>query len=165
MSKHIRALKTDKEYAIPIALAQALMIKNQQVGFDSIDMIVSIPIHADKRRTRGFDQAEEIGTNLARLLSKQFSNILVKTQNISLHEITSLPDKIEKVKGLYSCDRTLHGERLLIVDDTATTGLDLGECAKILRQSGASLVRGFVGGRTVFRVNDSPPETGSPVGS
>ena len=98
----------------------------------------------------GFDQAEEIGTGLAGLLNIQFSNLLVKTKNISLHEVTSLPEKIEAVKGLYSCDAKLHGERILLVDDTATTGLDLGECAKVLRQHGASGICGFVGGRTVF---------------
>jgi predicted amidophosphoribosyltransferase len=152
MSRHVLLLKKYKDYAVPIALALGLIATTDKSEVDKCDLIAHVPIHVDKRKVRGFDQAEEIAIILSTLLNKPCSNALVKTQNIELHSAGGLMDRIVRVKGLYSCDEAFHGERILLVDDIATTGLDLAECAKILHEKGTSTVNGLVGGRTVFRI-------------
>ena len=156
MTKHVLSLKTDREYAVPIALAQALILHVYSLDIDEIDAIAHVPIHQEKKRDRGFDQGEEIATHLSTILEKPRSNVLVKTQNIILHSIPGgLMARREKVRGLYGSSALLHRERILLVDDIATTGLDLAECAKVLKQAGAGQVNGLVGGRAVFRIPTS----------
>jgi predicted amidophosphoribosyltransferase len=159
MTEHILSLKTTREYAIPIALAQALVLRAYGLDIDDIDAIAHVPIHEEKKRSRGFDQAEEIANHLCVMLDRPHSDVLVKTQNIILHSIPGgVMARREKVKGLYGSSALLHGERILLVDDVATTGLDLAECAKVLRQAGADVVNGLVGGRAVFRIPTSTEE-------
>jgi len=128
-----------------------LTVHNRYRELSGVDFIVSVPLHPDKRIERGFDQAEEIGQKLASLLNKPFISPLVKTRNVSIHSIPRLMDKLEAVKGLYSCTRNCDDKQFLLVDDIATSGLDLAECAKALKESGAFKVDALVAGRTVFR--------------
>jgi len=151
LTRHVLALKKDQKYAIPIALALSLTLHNRYRELLDVHFIVPVPLHPDKRTKRGFDQAEEIGQKLASLLSKTFISPLVKTRNVSIHSIPRLMDKLEAVKGLYSCTGDYDGKQLLLVDDIATSGLDLAACAKALKESGAFKVDALVAGRTVFR--------------
>jgi predicted amidophosphoribosyltransferase len=151
MTSHVLQLKRDREYAVPIAQALALIATNSYKDLLDVDLVVPVPLHSTKRTERGFDQAEEIGRALSLLLNRPIGCHLVKTRNVSIHSIPRLMDKINEVEGLYSCSEDLGEKSVLLVDDVATSGLDLGECARVLRLSGASRVRALVGGRTVFR--------------
>jgi len=151
MTKHVLSLKNSQGYATPVAQAMALTVKKKYAELLDADLIVPVPLHADKKAQRGFDQAEELGRLLGCLLRKPFANPIVKTRNESIHSIRQLPEKMERVKGLYSCSESLKRKRILLIDDIATSGLDLGECAKVLRQSGALQINALVAGRTVFR--------------
>jgi len=151
MSQHIRLLKQNRDYAVPIAKGLELIMVKKHRDLLSSNLIIPVPLHSVKKARKGFDHAEEIASQLATLLEKRFANPITKTIDLEMHTINHLPDKIEAVRGLYTCTKAFNKERILLIDDTATTGLDLSECAKVLRQQGASEINALVAGRTIFR--------------
>ncbi len=151
ISRHILRFKDQRDYAFPLGLAMALYIRKIAPELSGYDAIVPVPIHPDKRLQRGYDQAEEMAKVLSCQIGVRVITPIRKVTNLSLHTVPTLPDKIAQVKGLYECAQELSAKKVLLIDDTATTGLDLGECAKALKEKGSSQIRGLVAGRTVLR--------------
>jgi predicted amidophosphoribosyltransferase len=58
--------------------------------------------------------------------------------------------RASNVAGAFSATRALDGRSILLVDDVATTGATLIECAKACRAAGAGSVRALVFARDVF---------------
>ena len=107
------------------------------------DAIVPVPLHWRRYFSRGFNQA----TSLARPLSKQFRIPILK-RNLRRVRYTrpqvSLPRK-ERKSNIVNAFKIRHpakvaGKKLLLIDDVITTGATLNECARVLKDAGASEV-------------------------
>lgn len=130
-------------YAKPLAvpMVQALLEKNA-VGFDAV---VYVPMHPDKQRVRGYNQAELLAREVAALMGIPCESLLVKTRdNPPQHTMESTAAKQKNVRGLFKAfdKAAVKGKSILLVDDVLTSGATLGECAKVLRRSGAADVFG-----------------------
>jgi ComF family protein len=108
------------------------------------DFVTYVPSDGPTRRRRGFNQAE--------LIARAYA----KSHGVPLHE-TLLRQKHVRQVGLNRKQRlaatadsfviarySVNGKKVLLVDDVVTTGATLSECAKTLRQAGASKVWGLV---------------------
>ena len=49
----------------------------------------------------------------------------------------SYNERHENIRGVFSFEEELHGERIVIIDDVITTGATMNECIKILKEAGA----------------------------
>lgn len=116
---------------------------HEQFNDAGIDMIVPVPLHWFKKRTRSFNQSER----LAGLISTE-TGIPVKTnilrRNVPTPTQTRLSrtERAENVKRAFSFRprSKLNGETALLVDDVMTTGATASSCARILKQNGAGEV-------------------------
>lgn len=105
------------------------------------DVVVPVPLHPQRQRQRGFNQAVEI----ARPIAKRFG-IPLALQQCHRTKITepqsSLPAKQrhKNVKGAFQADEELRGKHVAIVDDAMTTGHTINELAKTLRKTGVSRI-------------------------
>jgi competence protein ComFC len=109
----------------------------------NIDIIISIPLHKSKERTRGFNQAHLI----ARELSKEIkvlenSQLLTRIKNTKSQSKLDKNDRILNVKDAFQIkdEKKVEGKTLLLIDDIATTGATMGECSKSLLEAGAKEV-------------------------
>ncbi len=63
-------------------------------------------------------------------------------------KIKSYQERLSNLHGAFSvpsqAKEALRGKRILLIDDIATTGATLFECAKILKDSGAKEVFGAI---------------------
>lgn len=112
--------------------------------------VVPMPLHPDKLRQRGFNQALEIARLLATELALPLrSSACQRTR--ATHTQTDLPlkERPDNVRNAFFCADRLDGQHLLLVDDVMTTGASLHECAKALKQVGADRVTAVVVGRTL----------------
>ncbi len=115
-----------------------------------IDLIIPMPMHHERIRQRGFNQALEI----ARYISKKLHTPLdftscSRTKLMPPQASLPLKERIRNVQGVFNCDQNLHGLRVALVDDVMTTGASLNELAKTLKQAGAAHVECWVIARTL----------------
>ncbi len=115
------------------------------------DVVVPVPLHPDRQRERGCNQAELIARPLARRLHlKQGAYLLVRTKPRPARLVLSRKEHWDSVLGAYATRKGLRVDKLrvLLLDDVLTTGATLDSCARALKQAGAAAVLGL----TVARV-------------
>lgn len=104
------------------------------------DYITFVPLHKQKRKTRGFNQSREIATTLSDLTNIELLPLLTKTKQTKSQ--MSVSNKELRSKNLEGCFEVINSvdkkqikdKTILIVDDVFTTGSTLNECAKILKK-------------------------------
>lgn len=125
------------------------------------DVVVPVPLHPDRQRERGYNQAELIARPLARRLHlKQGAYLLMRTKPRPARLVLSRKEHWESVRGAYATRKGLRVDKLrvLLVDDVMTAGATLDACARALKSAGASSVLGL----TVARVVTGRSPSGSP---
>ena len=112
----------------------------------SQNMIMPIPLHSRKKLWRGFNQAEILARIVADFFNSElFINKLIKIKKSKPQaKLNKLQRKIN-IKGCFAWrGNSLAGRNIILVDDVATTGSTLNECAKVLKENGAGKVWGLV---------------------
>jgi ComF family protein len=115
------------------------------------DVVVPVPLHPERQRERGYNQAELIARPLAKRLNLRFeSRLLARTKPRPPQLVLSRSEHWKSVRGAYATREGLQVDnlRVLLVDDVLTTGATLDACARALRKAGAAAVLGL----TVARV-------------
>jgi ComF family protein len=118
-----------------------------------LDIVVPVPLHAERQRERGYNQAELIARPLSRLLGLRFEpRVLVRTKPRPSRLILSRSERWASVRGAYSTREGLRvdNQRVLLVDDVVTTGATLDTCTRALKRAGAATVLGLTVGRVAF---------------
>lgn len=107
-------------------------------------LIIPVPLHAERRLKRGFNQAAELGRALSRLMRLPLDELsLVRTRHTERHR--ALMDeraRRESVSEAFSVTRPrlIDSERILLIDDVYTTGATVSACAAQLLKAGAESV-------------------------
>ena len=122
------------------------------------DVVVPVPLHRQRQRERGYNQADLIARPLARRLGLPCRPVLLvrtKPRPDKLH--LSLEERWSSVRGAFAAKpgSRVDNLRVLLVDDVMTTGATLDACARALRQAGARTVIGL----TVARALGNPLPT------
>lgn len=110
--------------------AQELKDASADLAFD---IIVPVPLHVQRQKDRGFNQAECIAKGVAEVLEKPViaDLILRKRMNSSLTRM-SKRTRIETMRSAYELNpkygKKYSGARVLLVDDVLTTGSTLIAC-------------------------------------
>ncbi len=105
-----------------------------------IDIITFAPRRPEEARLYGFDQSEEIAKAFSNETGLPYSALL-KRKGFSLPQ-KKLKRKLrtKNIVGRFICTKSIKGKRILLIDDVVTTGSTVGECAKMLKESGAEKV-------------------------
>jgi ComF family protein len=111
-------------------------------------IVAPVPLHASRRRERGFNQAELLAKGLVRSLRKEKSGLRLATRSLRRIRATvpqiglSVSARRENVNGVFSVSRPeeVRNRTVVLVDDVMTTGATLSACAAALKQAGASHV-------------------------
>ncbi len=109
---------------------------------EHVEAIVSVPTHWTHRLTRPLYAADAIAAVVARQTGLPHVPILRRVRG-GKHQIgLDFAERVANVRGVFAIRRrvTLHGARLLLIDDVKTTGATLNECARVLREGGAEIV-------------------------
>ncbi len=126
------------------ALGKLLALKVQNtIQLDQIDMIIPVPLHRNKYKQRGYNQAELIGKCAAKQLGIPLeANILVKTSESKSQSLLSRSERLSNVKDVFNVVKAeaIYNKNILIIDDIVTTGSTLNQCSKALKQGGASSI-------------------------
>lgn len=113
------------------------------------DVVLPMPLHAGRLRTRGFNQAAELARPLARLwdVPLALDGVL---RDVDTAPQVSLPWKARaaNIRGAFRVVANVVGKRVVVIDDVMTTGATLAELARSLKDAGAQSVENRVVART-----------------
>jgi len=110
--------------------------------YTTVDMVIPVPLHRQKLKTRGYNQVAGFGIEIAKALNTAYrDDILLKVSktNSQVFKERLMRFNTETVFRVndYSA---LQNKHVLLVDDIVTTGATLESCAKeILNNTNATL--------------------------
>lgn len=107
-------------------------------------LIIPVPLHPEREKSRGFNQAAIIGRLLALKCGLPFdADCMIRSRHTERHRAgMDAKDRRTTVEDAFqvSCPALIAGERILLVDDVFTTGATVSSCAKTLLAAGAAEV-------------------------
>ena len=144
----VHALKYRHRLSMASFFGAALAARAQDFGAQA-DLILPMPLHPRRLAERGFNQAVELARPLARVRGLPLGLAVVsKLRDIPAQAGLDREARLRNPRGVFECDVSLQGQRVIVVDDVMTTGATLGELARTLKRQGASWVGNVVVART-----------------
>ena len=138
----LHAIKYGAEQRVAGPLGQAVARRWARVGVGG-DLIVHVPVHADRRRKRGYDQAELIARSAAQHLGLPHRSVLERHRATAAQFDLDRRDRATNVVGAFHVQQErrassdIRGRWVVLVDDVLTTGATLSACATALEAAGA----------------------------
>ncbi len=132
----IHRLKYSGIREIGYELGRIYGISLKSAGFTSgIDVIIPVPLHSSKERSRGFNQSECISEGVSDATGVPVcKGALVRNIKSDTQTKRSRYERWTNVEGIFSVADTeaLTGKHILLVDDVITTGSTMESCINTL---------------------------------
>ena len=115
--------------------------KNSDLAKEGV-VVTYVPLLAERKRTRGYDQAERLAKVVATQLQLPLEETLLCLGAKEKQKELSLAERKQNVAGNYRVTdkKQVKGKTYLLVDDIMTTGATGSECADRLKKAGAKAV-------------------------
>lgn len=129
-----------REYLDFYARAAALRFGKQfrQVG---IQVIVPVPVHASRLKTRGFNQAAVLAEKLSAELGIPWEELLIRVKKTDPQKSLGSAERLKNLRGAFEAEQEAgKWERVLLVDDIYTTGSTAEICSRALLKTGVKQV-------------------------
>ena len=140
----LHALKYSGERRLAPVLAGVMAERWRSAGCGA-DLLVPVPVHATRRRERGFDQAEDLSFACARLLGLPARAALVRREKTTAQHALGRQARADNVGHAFAirdadAAAAVRDRWILLVDDIMTTGATISGCAAALMDAGALAV-------------------------
>lgn len=114
------------------------------------DLIIPLPLHAERLRERGFNQALELARPLSRAWGIPIdATSCSRTRNTTAQALLPWRQRVKNIRGAFHCSTDLTGQRIVLIDDVMTSGASLNECARTLKLHGALEVTALIVARAL----------------
>ncbi len=128
--------------AEPLGGLLAAQARTQSAALHGLkfDGVLPMPMHAARRRTRGYNQSERLARVVARELGLPLETSLLLRARATRPQVgLSAAHRRSNLQGAFRVSRPQDaaGKTFLLVDDVMTTGTSLSECAAMLKLAGA----------------------------
>ena len=146
----VRALVWEMKYrknGRAAALAAALLA-DEVLGIASEELssplLIPVPMHAERRRERGYNQTELLCEAISTLCGDSLAYVpqaLSRVRHTPPQQGLPRAKRLKNIRDSMEADEYLmRGRACIVVDDVTTTGATLSEAGRALRAAGASAV-------------------------
>lgn len=151
----IHALKYDARRGVARRLSR-LMRERCREALDGADLAVPVPLHWRRRLTRGFNQAEDLARGLGLPVCRVLRRARATRPQFGLRPGERQRNVRAAFRPRWRWPRRrrlamVEDACVVLVDDLATTGATLRECAEVLKALGAREVRSVTAARALTR--------------
>ncbi len=131
------------------ALPIAMTMHEALPYFAEPPVITFVPTMPQHARIRGFDHAQLLAKELARLRGLHYVPQLIRQKSLQQHGATRT-ERQRQIKGAFRviAAERVNGRHVLLVDDVVTTGATITEAARMLKKAGAQRIDAVVFART-----------------
>lgn len=106
--------------------------------YQTIDAVVPVPLHKNKLKTRGYNQVDGFGKQIALALNAEYVNdVLLKVTNTASQTNKKRFARWNQTDEQFTLQNAecIENKHLLLVDDIITTGATLEACINVLNQA------------------------------
>lgn len=112
--------------------------------------LVPVPLHPERHRVRGYNQAQLLARSLARLAGLPTSDALRRARPTTKQHRLNRAARLHNLRGAFVMrPGAVVPDSAILVDDIVTTTATLEACASVLREAGCQAVYGFAIAREV----------------
>ncbi len=117
-------------------------MNDERISAERFDVIAPVPLHPARQRERGFNQASLLAELLSKQVSVPWKLLLERHRYTTTQTALDRAERIENLRNAFRLRKNIDVRRLriLLIDDVLTTGATLSECARVLKDAGATSV-------------------------
>lgn len=145
MKKLIHTLKYRKKCIYLPHMHSLLQEQLEAVSLPRFDWLTPVPLHAHKRKERGFNQTDKIFRPWARQSGFVWEDALERVRDTPAQYELTVRERRDNLRRAFRVKdgAAVQGKRILLLDDIFTTGVTMDECAQALQKAGARSVCGL----------------------
>ena len=142
IKKFVRQLKFDNKKFYAGTLSNFIASEYVKLNKD-FDLVIPVPIHKDRQKHRGYNQATLLCSALKEKLKLNVvEDVLIKPLATKSQAYLTREQREKNLEDAFKVvdKKIVKGKTILLVDDVFTTGTTINECAKTLLNAGAKEV-------------------------
>ncbi len=151
MRRALAALKyTGASRLAPILARAASPALDALVAISGRAVLVPVPVHRERQRVRGYNQADLIARSLSKASGRPCEALLERVRSTTKQHRLNRAARLANLRDAFRPAPGIRPPRtVILIDDIITTTATLESCASVLRDAGVSTVYGLAVAREV----------------
>jgi len=129
-------LKYNNKPEIGVELGNYLGQEMKKNNLDDFDMLIPVPLHPKRQKTRGYNQSEEIAKGITQVIEKEIdTKSIIRNTYTNTQTQKNKTERWDNVEGIFTIKnlKKLENKHILIVDDVITTGSTIESLANVIK--------------------------------
>lgn len=147
----LHRVKYRRDIALADAITRPVISFVRDLHWD-LDVVVPVPLSKNRRKERGYNQADLLAKPLALGLGLRYEREALRRERDTRSQVDlNIDQRRDNVKDAFTAEKSsFAGKTVLVVDDVATSGSTLDACGNALWQAEAKNVYGVTLARAIL---------------